>query len=223
MKFKKWLLIFLALPLVACVSQPVKHKATAPVSKSVYAQNKKNHAVVLMDVNWGRWWGCGGRENAQLISLAFDKLPLKSYGNEAEPDLVLHSPSRLMVDPVFTNYAYSIEPGEYALSAFSIKVADSPSKVGFLTAQRDHLFNNGKPAGGTFVAEPGETVFIGNFYLDCAYGPTLWRYYPERHANFNRQLNEYKNKFPFIDMENVMYRLFKTTEFGHDYELPQKP
>ena len=215
------LLIIFTLPLLACVTQPVNHKATAKISKSVYTQNKNNHAVVLMDVNWGRWWDCGGRENAQLISLAFDKLPLKTHENETKPDLVIQSPSRLMVDPVFINYAYSIEPGEYALSAFSIKVADSPSKVGFLTAQREHLLKDGNPVGGTFDAKPGETVFIGNFYLDCTYGPTLWRYYPEGKENFNKQLKEYKNTFPFLDVENVSYRLFKTTEFGHDYELSQ--
>lgn len=216
-----WPLILLALPLAACVTQPVNHNATAPISKSVYPQSKNNHAVVLLDVNWGRWWGCGERENAQLITLAFDKLPLKSHENKSKPDLVLQSPSRLMVDPVFDNYAYSIAPGEYALSAFSIKVADSPSKVGFLTAQRDILLKDGKTVGGTFFAKPGETVFIGSFYLDCMYGPTLWRYYPEGHEDFNKRLRAYKNKYPFIDTKNVTYRLFKTTKFGYDNELPQ--
>ena len=59
---------------------------------------------------------------------------------EAEPSLVIHSPSRLMVNPKFLNYAFMLEPGEYALSAFSIKVADSITKVGFLTLRRSQLF-----------------------------------------------------------------------------------
>lgn len=223
MSLAKCLLAVCAFILSACasVTQPIKYQSTGVVTKDVYAQSKASNGVVLMDINWGRWWGCGGHENAQLISLAFDRLSGKSFEEDAVPSLVIHSPSRLMVDPVFLNYAYLLEPGEYALSAFSIKVADSPTKVGFLTAQRNHLYKDGKAIGGTFVVKPGETVFIGNFYLDCAYGPTLWRYYPEGRANFESQLAEYKNSFPFLDLGDVQYRLFKTSEFGYDYELAQ--
>ena len=62
-------------------------------------------------------------------------------------------------------------------------------------------------------------MFIGNFYLDCAYGPTLWRYYPEKQADFDTQLKEYKRSFPFLDLSEVKYRLFKTRKFGQDHEL----
>lgn len=124
-----------------------------------------------------------------------------------------------MADPVFINYAYSLEPGEYAVSAFSIKVADSMSKVGFLTAQRDKLYAGGKPIGGTFTVKPGETVFIGNFYLDCAYGPTLWRYYSDGKEAFDAQVKEYAKRFPFLELNDVQFRLFKTKVFGNDYEL----
>lgn len=218
---KKYFIFSIALVLSACigVTQPIKHKETNLVTKDSYLQNKATHGVVLLDVNWGRWWGCGGHENAQLISLAFDKLPMSSINNEAEPTLVLHSPSRLMVNPVFLNYAYSLEPGEYAISAISIKVADSRSEVGFLTAQRDKLYSAGVPVGGSFVVKPGEAVFIGNFYLDCAYGPTLWRYHSDGKDAFEAQVKEYKNRFPFLRLDNVQFRLFKTKEFGHDYEL----
>lgn len=221
MTVKKWLFIAVSLALSACagVTQPVKFKETDVLTKEVYEQTGKTNGVVLLDINWGRWWGCGDHENAQLISLAFDRLPARSLTNKAEPSLVVHSPSRFMVDPVFSKYAFSLEPGEYALSAFSIKVADSATKVGFLTAQRSQLYKNGKPIGGTFTVESGEAVFIGNFYLDCTYGPTLWRYHPDGRAGFDKQITEYKSSFPFLDLNNVKFRLFKTGEFGQDYEL----
>ena len=223
MRIRTLLSISLAFILAACVggTQPIKFQGTGALTKDEYLRSKDRDGVVLLDINWGRWWGCGGRENAQLVSLAFDKIPANSLKNEAAPSLVIHSPSRLMVDPVFVNNAYSLKPGKYALSAFSIKVADSGSRVGFLTADRSRLFKDGEPIGGTFTVKTGEVVFIGNFYLDCAYGPTLWRYYPEGRADFNKQMQEYKARYPFLDLSNVQYRLFKTNEFGHDYELPQ--
>lgn len=220
--FKK-LLIVIAVAISGCAgaTQPLNFQKTEQITKESYLQNKGNVGVVLMDVNWGRWWGCGSHENAQLISLAFDKLPVKSTNNEIQPSLVILSPSRIMVDPVFINYAYSLEPGEYAISAFSIKVADSTTKVGFLTARRNNLYRDGQPIGGTFTVKPNETVFIGNFYLDCAHGPTLWRYYSDGKEAFQEQIQEYKNAFPFLDLSDVKFRLFKTKEFGIDYELPQ--
>jgi len=218
---KKFFIVAVALVLSACagVTQPIKFEGSNLVTKDFYLENKAKNGVVLLDVNWGRRWGCGGHENAQLISLAFDKLPMSTIDNEATPSLVLHSPSRLMVAPVFLNYAYSLEPGEYAISAISIKVADSISKVGFLTAQRDKLYSGGRPVGGTFVVKPGEAVFIGNFYLDCLHGPILWRYHSDGKEAFDDQVKEYENRFPFIELNDVKFRLFKTKEFGHDYEL----
>jgi len=221
MIFKRYLLVFMAIAVSACAggTQPIKFQETNVISKDTYTQNTNNNGVVLLDINWGRWWSCGGHENAQLISLAFDKLPIPTIENETKPSLVINSPSRLMVDPVFSNYAFSLEPGEYAMSAFSIKVADSKSKVGFLTAQRNNLYKDGKPIGGSFIVKPNETVFIGNFYLDCAHEPTLWRYYPDGRVGFDKQIKEYKNSFPFLDLSDVKFRLFKTKEFGRDFEL----
>ncbi|WP_444916364.1 hypothetical protein [Microbulbifer sp. JMSA003] len=218
---KKYTLIAMSVVLTACagVTEPIKFKASSVLTEDYYHATKVTNGVVLLDVNWGRWWDCGGYENAQLISMAFDKLPMSSINNEAEPALVLHSPSRLAVDPVFTNYAYSLEPGEYAISAFSIKAAKSVSNVGFLTAQRDKLYSAGKPVGGTFTVKPGEAVFIGNFYLDCAYGPTLWRYHSDGRDAFDDQVKEYASRFPYLDLTNVQFRLFKTKEFGNDYKL----
>ena len=213
------LLIFtIAVPACSGVTQPIKFQGTNVISKDTYTQDKTK-GVVLLDVNWGRRWNCGTHENAQLISLAFDKLPMPIISNEVEPTLVLLSPSRLMVDPVFLNYAFSLEPGEYGISAFSIKIADSISKVGFLTAQRDILYKESKPIGGSFIVKPNETVFIGSFYLDCTYEPTLWRYYPDGRIAFQKLIEKYKKSFPFLDLEDVKFRLFRTKTFGKDYEL----
>lgn len=222
MNINKWMLTVVALTLTGCgVTQPIDFKGTNVITRSVYTQSRASHGVVLLDINWGRWWGCGGPgKNAQLLTLAFDRLPPKSFENESEPSLVINSPSRLFVHPVFLNHAFSLEPGEYALSAVSIKVAEfRPTSVGYLAWQRSELYKDGKPMGGTFTVQPGETVFIGNFYLDCAYGPTLWRYYPEDREYFDKQIEEYRNKFPFLDLGDVKYRLFKTKHFGYDYEL----
>ena len=221
MTTRKYILIVISIVLSSCagVTQPIKFQESNVVAEDSYLSNKATKGIVLLDVNWGRRWGCGGHENAQLISLAFDKLPMNPISNEAKPALVLHSPSRLMVDPDFSNYAYSLEPGRYAVSAFSIKVTDAMSKVGFLTAHRDKLYSGGKPIGGTFTVEAGEAVFIGNFYLDCSDGPTLWRYHSDGKEAFDAQVKEYAKSFPFLDLDEVQFRLFKTKEFGNDYEL----
>lgn len=219
MKFRKYFFILIATGVSACVVTPLKFRATDVVTKNSYVQSKQANGVVLLDVNWGRSWGCGGLENAQLISVAFDKVPVATVANDAEPSLMMHTPSRLFVDPVFINYAFSLVPGEYALSSFSIKVAESVSRVGFLTAHRDALYKNGKPIGGSFLVKPNENVFIGNFYLDCAYGPTLWRYYPDGAADFEKQIEEYKKSFPFLDLSEIKFRLFKTKIFGSHYSL----
>jgi hypothetical protein len=129
-KYKNISFIFMCAFLISCAgTQTIKFEATDIISQSTYLQNRDTNGVVLFDVNWGRYWGCGAHENAQLISIAFDKLPMESLANEAVPALVLHTPSHLFVDPVFLNYGFSLEPGEYAISAFSIKVADSVSQI----------------------------------------------------------------------------------------------
>lgn len=225
MNLNKLLLPLMVILLSSCAglgigpTQPIKFKASEVINEASYSQIKSNDGVVLLDVNWGRQWNCGGFENAQLLTLAFDKLPLANASNEAVPNLVLQTPSRINVDPKFINYAYSIPAGEYALSAVSIKAAKSVGKVGFFTAQRDKLFNAGKPTGGTFTVKAGEIVFLGNFYLDCAYGPTLWRYYPDGRKAFEAQVKAYEKSYPFLDLNDVKFRLFKTKNFGRKYEL----
>ena len=68
---KKFLIIFIAFTLFACagVTQPIKFEKSNVVSKESYLKNKATNGVVLLDVNWGRWWGCGGHENAHFLIL----------------------------------------------------------------------------------------------------------------------------------------------------------
>ncbi|HEC59993.1 hypothetical protein LCGC14_0751770 [marine sediment metagenome] len=221
MNLNKYLVATFLISLTGCIggTQPINFKASDAITKANYNQNKKNNGVILLDVNWGRVWSCGGYENAQLISLAFDKLPIIDASNEAVPNIVLQSPSRINPAEKFMNYAYSIPAGEYALSAFSIKAARSVAEVGFFTAERNTLFTAGKPVGGTFSVAEGETVFLGNFYLDCTYEPTLWRYYSKSKQAFQEQIIEYQHSFPYLDLSDVKFRLFKTKNFGNDYEL----
>lgn len=125
MSLNKYLVAIFVVSLSGCIAgtQPINFNATDPVNKVTYNQNKNSNGVILLDVNWGRSWSCGGFENAQLISWAFDKLPIIDWSNEAIPNIVLKSPSRINVAQKFINYAYTIPAGEYALSAFSIKAA----------------------------------------------------------------------------------------------------
>ncbi len=198
MNIKKYLPLFLFVFIFGCGTQQIKFDATNVINKSTYAQNNNSNGVILLDVNWGRHWSCGNYDNAQLLSLAFDKLPLKNSSNEATPDLVLQNPSKLMSKPVFKNYAYSIPAGKYALSAIDIRTAKSLNDIGGFVTKREQLFKNNNPLGGTFSVNSGEVVFLGNFYLDCTYkdNPTLWRYYPDGRENFQKQIAQYKKSFP---------------------------
>jgi hypothetical protein len=221
MRRRHFLIACLALLLGACAgTQPIKFPETPTVTRDTYAGKHTSEAVVLMDVNWGRKWNCGGFDNAQLIGIAFDLQPMPSLDASAAPSLVILNPGRLTASPVFRHYAFVLRPGVYALSAASIKLTRSASKVYFSDAQRSGLYKDRQPIGGTFTVQPGETVFIGNFYLDCTYAPTLWRYYPKTKAHFAHQLAEYKASFPFLGLGNVQYRLFKTEHFGRDHPAP---
>ncbi|MEX2961178.1 hypothetical protein [Microbulbifer sp. TYP-18] len=74
--------------------------------------------------------------------------------------------------------------------------------------------------GGTFTVNAGESVYIGHFALDCAYGPTLWRFYLEDKESFESYVSEYEAAYPYLDLDNAEHRLFTTKEFGHDFTLP---
>jgi hypothetical protein len=191
------------------------------LSKKTYTQGIGKSAVVVFDVSWGRKWGCGEFENAELMQIEFDRLPVVKKSDSEKSDLVIEGPSRLFRTPKFLNYGFVLPPGEYALSGFNIKVARSVSDVGRYIAKRSDLIKEGKPDGGSFTVAAGEIVYIGNFFLDCQKGPILWRYYSPGKEGFKKQMAEYKTKYPFIDLERSKFRLFKSQYFGTDYNLPE--
>jgi hypothetical protein len=206
------------LGLLASCAGPVRNETgmASEARAESYAQGRAAKGVVLLDVNWGRRWACGTFENAQLGILGFDRMPVRDLSEDRSADLVLEVPSRLTARPVFVPYALIVEPGEYALSGFLIKVAKSMSDVSYWVAKRGDLMKGGEARGGSFKVDPGETVYIGNFFLDCEGAPKPWRYYTES-DNFPAHLAQYKQKYPFLEVDRVTYRLFETTKLGMPY------
>jgi hypothetical protein len=189
------------------------------VTSDTYATNRSTKGVVLLDVNWGRYWNCGGYENAQLISLAFDRSPVRQKSDSVAADLVIEGPNRITVKPIFLSYALLLEPGEYVMSGVKIKGARSVSDVGYWIVPRSKLIKEGKSYAGSFSVAPGETVYLGNFGLDCFQSPIPWRYYTKGRTGFQEHVQQYIAKYPFINADDIKYRLFDTVEFGKPYEL----
>jgi hypothetical protein len=199
--------------------------AVPEITKKSYAQRAADSAVVLFSVNWGRVWNCPPYENAELRMLAFDRVGTGVRNKDAPADLIWEGPSRLTTKLEFINYAVLVPAGDYALSGFAIKVAKSVSDVGYLRGGRAELIPDGTIKGGSFTARAGEVVYIGNFFLDRQTGPMLWRYYSEIPEGYKIHLVEFRAKYPFLELNNVQYRLFKTAMFGVDYpnEEPKPP
>jgi hypothetical protein len=191
-----------------------------PFSSTAYAEASSTKGVILVSANWGRKWKCGRFENAQLKSLSFDKSGTPKASADAKADLVLEDSSFFSAPPKFVNYAYIVEPGEYLLSAFSVKAAQSSSNVGYFSATRSDLIKEGKSKAGSFAVSAGEVVYIGHFFLDCAQDPTPWRYYPSDKGDFNQFLSGIKKEFDALDVEKVKFRLFETTTMGNPFTLP---
>jgi hypothetical protein len=189
------------------------------VTSDTYAMNRGTRGVVLLDVNWGRYWNCGGFENAQLISLAFDRAPVGQKSDAIAADLLIETPNRIIAKPIFLSYALLLEPGEYLMSGVKIKGARSVSDIGYWTVPRSKFIKEGKSIAGSFRVAAGETVYVGNFGLDCLHQPILWRYYTPGRANFKAHAQQYLTKYPFLDAQAITYRLFDTVEFGKPYDL----
>lgn len=193
--------------------------ASSEATAKSFEAGRATKGVVLLDVNWGRRWDCGGFQNAELRALAFDRLPMSKTSDDERADLTLEQGPSLLTKPKFISYAVMVEPGEYALTGIDIKVATSVSDVNHRVTARSHLWKDGKALGGTFKVAAGETVYIGNFFLDCYQEPSLWRYYTEGKDNFKGHLKEYQRAYRFLDIDAVVYRLFDTTLLGKPYQL----
>lgn len=191
-----------------------------PLTKDGYATHSKTKGVVLLDIDWGRYWGCGGNDNAQLRELGFDLLPLSTDAPGTPSTVLLQGAYVALFDKKgLQNHALLLEPGEYALTSYSIRIARSAQDVGHWRVARSDSIKDGKPAVGSFRVAAGEVVFIGNFKLECSPPMTLWRYYTEGKAGFAKHLQEYRANYPFLDLEQVQYRLFDTQTIGRPYEL----
>ena len=182
--------------------------------------NDRTKGLVVLSAIWGRTWKCAQFENGQLRSFGFDRLPSQTKADHVAPDVVLEdSPPYDNRQPV--NYVLALEPGEYGLATFGIKVASSMTDVKILSVGRTRLFDGSKPIGGTFYVSEGELVYIGHFGLDCYKEPTIWRYYPEGGDGFEIYKEVIKKQYPFLNVDNMQFRLFKTTVLGRDFVLPQ--
>ena len=173
-------------------------------------------AIVSLGVNWGRTWKCGRYDNAQVQELSFRMAPV----GPNKPSLELTTPSRLMVENKFIPYALVLEPGEYVLTAFDVKVARSATDVGHIKGDELNLLKDGKPLGGSFTVAPDKVTYIGHFGLDCGAEPFLWRYYLESRQEFERWIADLRNKFPFTGRLPAEFKLFETRAFGNPFALP---
>jgi hypothetical protein len=219
MYMKSFWIVVLFAALVRSPGAQAQSAVAERITGDAVNTSNQSKGVVLLAVRWDRRWNCAGFENAQLRVIGFDKLPTGKT-DDATPDLVLDDAPLVMTKPVFENYAFHVDPGEYGLSRLEIKVAKSRSDVGFFKVPRSKFLSDGKSLGGTFTVSAGEAVYLGHFYLDCHQQPILWRYYPEGRDGFNGYLSSVKKSYPALDVEKVVFRLFQTKEFGQDYKLP---
>jgi hypothetical protein len=122
---------------------PMIALAAEPVSLSVDAY-KPDLGVLIVQVNWGRSWKCGQFANAQLQALLFTKSPVDT---PIPVSLDLETPSKLFVDNKFLPYAFIIQPGEYVLTGFDVKVARSIRDVSHIRGSKDNLIKEAKSVG----------------------------------------------------------------------------
>jgi len=195
-------------------------------TKEQYEKRTPKDGVVLVAVNWGRLWGVNGAENAELRGISFDLAGRHKLVTE-KADLEMEGPSgvlaRIAVKPVFLNYAIILPEGRYLMSGFDVKVARSAQEIYHIKADRSQMVVENDSKLGYFDVKAGETVYIGNFFLDKAMEPYLWRYYSPLPEAFQTHLAEFRSKYPFLPIENVKYRLFETSTIGNKYPEPPEP
>jgi hypothetical protein len=195
-------------------------KAQVPLSVRSFQDWGTSKGTVILQVNWGRYWKCGHYENAQLQRLAFRRLD-PNDDSLSHVDWELAPTSALLVKPSFEPYVVLLDPGEYALSGFRIKVAASVSDVRVADVDSSKLIVDGKPMGGSFTIAAGEVVYIGHFGVDCKGDPAPWRFYIEGKQEFARYVDGFHKRFPFVKDAPVTFRLFQTEQFGKPYDFPK--
>jgi hypothetical protein len=189
------------------------------LKKKNFEKYGETRGVLVLNVNWGRQWNCAGFENAQLRRLQFERLPEQNVDREADISILLKSGSSLLAKDSYKPYVLLVEPGEYALSGFDVKVALSVSDVRHLTGGKEELFDGSEPTGGSFKVAAGEIVYIGHFSPDCEKEPVPWRYYIEGREAFDSYVEGFREEYPYTSDVPVLYRLFSTDRFGSEYAL----
>jgi hypothetical protein len=190
--------------------------------QEVTAQSHEKDAakgLVVLSALWGRAWECAQFESGQLRSFGFDRLPSRTTADGAAADVAIQGTTDYGGGPA-RNYVLAVDPGEYGLAMFAIQVASSGTDVKTVTVGRTMLFSEGQPLGGTFNVHAGELVYIGHFGLDCSKEPTIWRYSAEGREGFAHYKQLIKKQYPFLDVDRMHFRLFKTSKFGREYVLP---
>ncbi len=188
------------------------------LSESAYKEHQANSALLIVQINWGRKWGCGEYENAQIHKLSFNQSSTNGQF-DSNNSIIFETPSRLFVKDEFVPYAYIVEPGQYALVEYDIKVARSTADVGHLLAKKGDLFKNGNAVGGTFTATKGKATYIGHFGLDCYQQPIPWRYHINGRVEFEKYVEGFRKRFPFVRNVPVSFKLFSTSILGQPYSL----
>lgn len=206
--------------LSGCVSSSLAlPKIKQEITTESYLSNQDKGLIVL-SVAWWRTWKCAQFENAQLRAFGFDRLPTQTMTDDGAPEIFIEG-SQLYAERQPVNYVLAVDPGEYALTEFTIKAASSVTDLEIGKVGRSKLFDGGKPVGGTFKVKAGELVYIGHFGLDCYKEPLIWRYYVEGQEGFERYKKSIKRQYFFLKVDGMQFQLFKTAVFGRDYELGQ--
>ena len=205
--------------LATCLQSAIAAPISTALTKEGYVASGENKGVVLIAVNWARRWQCGGFENAQLQSMAFDLATKPGKGKSDQPDIALEPSSTLLAGPSFVHYAFIVEPGEYQLSAFKLKVAKSIANIAYMKGDRSTLLVGGKSKAGSFTAVAGEIVYVGHFAVDCGGVPMPWRFYPEDRLGFDHYLKNFAAEFPGLPVEKAKFRLFQTETMGKPFSL----
>ena len=197
------LVLALGLPLASCSPPPAKLEAIA------YNPEK---GLIIAEVNWGRKWGCGVFENAQLQHLKF---------TSSNDQVDLRPSSKLMVRDEFVTYVLPVSPGKYELEEFDVKVAKSVSEVGHFRKSSEQSHPSSPVAGGSFSVAPGEIVYVGHFGIDCGAPPFLWRNYVDGREEFEAYVADFRKEHPSLSQYPVHFRLFSSpsSALGNDYFL----
>jgi hypothetical protein len=199
----------------AAVSVSHDSLASGPLTEAQWG--KGDSGAVIVQLDWGRRWGCAGLDSSQLVRLVFDQ---QSPPAGQPPDrLELKTPKKLRIENRYIPVVMLLRPGTYALTGFEVKIANSMSHVRRIEMTAKDLIVDGKPTGGTFRVDAGEIVYIGGFGLDCNYEAVPWRYYIDSAERFEDAVAKFRQHFPYTRDAVVRYRLFESERFAEPPEF----